>query len=1025
MVAEEVFSSMRTVHAFGGQEKEAQRYLRNLADASKFGTRKSFISGFSQGMTWLIIFCDWGLGLWYGGRLVRHDDYSVSDMMTVFFSAFIGCFSLGLAAPAFVIVTAGRGAAYSIYQILDRKSEIDSSSTVGLKPATMTGRIQFKGLHFSYPARSSVKILNGIDITVNQGQTVALVGSSGCGKSTLIQLLLRFYDADMGKVCLDGVDIRDINIKWLRQSIGHVGQEPVLFATSILENIRYGREGATMEEVVQASKDANAYDFIMKMPEKFETHVGERGAQLSGGQKQRIAIARALVKNPRVLLLDEATSALDNASEAVVQDALDRASKGRTTVVIAHRLSTIRQADVIVALDKGKVAERGTHEELMSKQGIYFHLVSNQRRCLMVLIFLISLYADLHIFVTCLSMERVSVSVTPRFLAEGESVMSELPIDIEEGANGGRAKRTVKRLLKMNGTEWHYIVMGSVASFINGALQPAWAVVLSEMIKVKYNFSYLIITFVMILILICHDYICDYLISPPPFFFLQDYMFGLAGEALTLRMRDLLFRTILRQNIGWFDDRRHETGVLTTQLAVETSVVQGAVKTLVGCMWLCFGNLGTGFVISLIFGWQLALALMGFVPFIVMAGLLSIKFLGGAANESKTAMEDASKNALSCIDNIRTVAALTREEIFLAKFAHSLWEPFRNNVKTSIIAAGAFGFSFGIYYITFAVCFYYGSRLLKDDDIDYNDIFKVFGCVILGAMQFGRSVAFAPDANAAIKAARRIFALHDRTPPIDAYSDAGVRPSPDFKSTVRFADAFFRYPMRPDAVVLNGLNMSVEPGQTLALVGESGCGKSTTVQLIERFYDPEKGSVVNDKYDIKDLNIPWLRLQIGLVSQEPVLFDRSVSENIAYGDNSRKVNMEEIIQAARDANIHNFIEALPCGYETNVGSKGTQLSGGQKQRIAIARALVRNPKILLLDEATSALDTESEKVVQEALDKARKGRTCIVIAHRLSTITSADTIAVLKKGVIHEIGTHRKLMAKRGLYYQLQMTQTG
>ncbi|GFO07713.1 multidrug resistance protein 3 [Plakobranchus ocellatus] len=230
--------------------------------------------------------------------------------------------------------------------------------------------------------------------------------------------------------------------------------------------------------------------------------------------------------------------------------------------------------------------------------------------------------------------------------------------------------------------------------------------------------------------------------------------------------------------------------------------------------------------------------------------------------------------------------------------------------------------------------------------------------------------------------------------------------------------------MRPDVRVLDDVILNVDPGQTLALVGESGCGKSTTLQLLERFYDPDKGQVALDRFNIKDLNVQWLRSQIGLVSQEPILFDTSIAENIAYGDNFREVLMEEIIQAAKAANIHNFITALPGGYTTRVGNKGTLLSGGQKQRIAIARALVRNPKILLLDEATSALDTENEKIVQEALDKAREGRTCITIAHRLSTIKDADKIAVFKAGRVHEIGTHAQLMAKKGLYYYMNIAGT-
>lgn len=234
----------------------------------------------------------------------------------------------------------------------------------------------------------------------------------------------------------------------------------------------------------------------------------------------------------------------------------------------------------------------------------------------------------------------------------------------------------------------------------------------------------------------------------------------------------------------------------------------------------------------------------------------------------------------------------------------------------------------------------------------------------------------------------------------------------------------FRYPARPDTEVLHGLSLTIQPGETVAMVGTSGCGKSTTVQLLERFYDPEDGKIRADGNDIKTLNLQWYRQQIGIVSQEPCLFDSSIAENIAYGDNSRVVPMDEIIAASRQANIHNFIDSLPNGYDTNVGDKGLQLSGGQKQRVAIARALLRNPKVLLLDEATSALDTESERVVQEALDKARAGRTCLVIAHRLSTIQNSDRIAILHKGEVVELGSHSELLAKKGIYYKLSQHNT-
>ncbi|KAL5516992.1 hypothetical protein EMCRGX_G002456 [Ephydatia muelleri] len=297
----------------------------------------------------------------------------------------------------------------------------------------------------------------------------------------------------------------------------------------------------------------------------------------------------------------------------------------------------------------------------------------------------------------------------------------------------------------------------------------------------------------------------------------------------------------------------------------------------------------------------------------------------------------------------------------------------------------------------------------------FNDISVVFLALVFGAMAAGQAGAFAPNCAKARLSANRIFALLDCVPTTSVYDK--------LNAAITIENVTFQYPSRPEVQVLNGLNVSLNPGQTLALVGPSGCGKSTVVSLLERFYEPKSGCLKPDQQDIRDLNIQWLRQNIGLVSQEPILFNTSIAENIRYGANFREVSDDEMIAAAQAVHIHNFIKTLSEGYNTNVGAKGTQLSGGQKQRIAIALALVRNPRILLLDEATSALDTESEKVVQEALDKAREGRTSIVIAHRLSTIYNADVIAVIKGGQVAESGTHQELMKKKGLYYKLNRYQ--
>uniref|UniRef100_A0A3Q1EM99 Bile salt export pump n=1 Tax=Acanthochromis polyacanthus TaxID=80966 RepID=A0A3Q1EM99_9TELE len=378
-VADEVLTSIRTVAAFGGERKEVQRYDRNLVSAQRWGIRKGLIMGFFTGYIWMIIFLCYGLAFWYGSTLVVDtEEYTPGTLLQVFFGVLIAAMNLGQASPCLEAFAAGRGAATIIFETIDREPEIDCFSEAGYKLDKVKGDIEFHNVTFHYPSRPEVKILDQLSVAVKTGETTAFVGPSGAGKSTAIQLIQRFYDPKEGMVTLDGHDIRGLNIQWLRSLIGIVEQEPVLFATTIAENIRYGRPGVTMEDIVKAAKEANAFNFIMDLPQKFDTLVGEGGGQMSGGQKQRIAIARALVRNPRILLLDMATSALDNESEAIVQEALDKVRLGRTTISIAHRLSTIKNADVIVGFEHGQAVERGKHNELLERKGVYFTLVTLQ-----------------------------------------------------------------------------------------------------------------------------------------------------------------------------------------------------------------------------------------------------------------------------------------------------------------------------------------------------------------------------------------------------------------------------------------------------------------------------------------------------------------------------------------------------------------------------------------------------------------------------------------------------------------------
>uniref|UniRef100_A0A7N8X5Y4 ATP-binding cassette, sub-family B (MDR/TAP), member 4 n=1 Tax=Mastacembelus armatus TaxID=205130 RepID=A0A7N8X5Y4_9TELE len=964
-VAEEVLSAIRTVFAFSGQEREIKRYQKNLENAKKMGIKKAISANIALGFTFLMIYLSYALAFWYGSTLILSKEYTIGNVLTVFFVVLIGVFTVGQTSPNITTFASARGAAHKVYSIIDRIPSIDSYSEDGFKPDFNQGNIELKNIHFCYPSRPDVKVLNNMSLSVKSGETFALVGSSGCGKSTTIQLLLRFYDPQEGSISIDGHDIRSLNIRYLREMIGVVSQEPILFATTIAENIRYGRPDVTQQEIEQAAKEANAYDFIMNLPDKFETLVGDRGTQMSGGQKQRIAIARALVRNPKILLMDEATSALDAESETIVQAALDKVRQGRTTIIVAHRLSTIRNADVIAAFQNGKIVELGTHSQLMKEQGVYHTLVTTQ----------IQEVVSTSLLLICVA--AVSVTCLKLFFFLQEEHVPLMPFF---------------KIMHLNVPEWPYIVLGTICAIINGVMQPVFAIIFSKIITV-------------VRILCC--LLCDFFFFF--FFFKQGYCFGKSGEILTLKLRLEAFKSMMRQDLGWFDNPKNSVGALTTRLATDAAQVQGVSLK------------GTGMIISLVYGWELTLLLLAVVPIMAVAGAVEIKMLTGQAAQDKKELEKAGKIATEAIENIRTVASLSREPKFESLYQENLRV---NAQKKAHVYGITFSFSQAMIYFAYAGCFRFGAWLIQNGRMDVEGVFLVISAVLYGAMAVGQANSFAPNYAKAKLSASHLLMLINKEPAIDNLSQEGETPD-KFDGNVYFEDVKFNYPSRPDVTILQGLNFKVKKGETLALVGSSGCGKSTTIQLLERFYDPKEGRVVLDNMNIQQLNIHWLRAQIGIVSQEPVLFDCTLAENIAYGDNSRTVTMEEIEAAARAANIHNFIYTLPQKYNTQAGDKGTQLSGGQKQRIAIARAILRNPKLLLLDEATSALDTESEKVVQEALDQARQGRTCIIVAHRLSTIQNADRIAVFQGGVVVEQGTHQQLISKKGVYHTLVTTQMG
>ena len=573
-VAEEVLASIRNAVAFGTQDKLAKQYDVHLHEARRWGVRSKSALACMIGCLLCLIFLNYGLAFWMGSRFLVNGETTLAHILTIIFAVMIGAFSFGNVGPNIQHFAAGVAAAAKIYATIDRTSPLDPMVESGEKLKDVDGVIELRNIKHIYPSRPEVVVMENVNLIIPAGKTTALVGASGSGKSTIVGLVERFYDPVGGSVLLDGHHLPDLNLRWLRQQVALVQQEPVLFSQSIKQNIANGLVGSKFENesedektdrIIRAAKMANAHDFISSLPDGYETHVGERGFLLSGGQKQRVAIARAVVSDPKILLLDEATSALDTKSEGVVQHALEVAAKGRTTIVIAHRLSTIRDADNIVVMQKGRIVEEGTHDELLERRQAYYNLVSAQR---------IGEKEELEE-----AMKEANGSdedlARKQSTASGTSLPAIDPEDeklalgrtrstksissriLEEKGKGGAPKYSLWSLIsfiaKFNLKEWWIMVIGIIFTCIAGAGQPVQGiffakaiVALSQPLSLRHqirsdiNFwalMYLMLGFVQLISM-----------------WTQGIAFAYCSEMLIHRARDRAFRSMLRQDIAFFDE---------------------------------------------------------------------------------------------------------------------------------------------------------------------------------------------------------------------------------------------------------------------------------------------------------------------------------------------------------------------------------------------------------------------------------------------------------------------------------------
>ncbi len=715
-----------------------------------------------------------------------------------------------------------------------------------------------------------------------------------------------------------------------------------------------GRLDATDAEIEQAAKMANAHNFIMMCPEKYDTRVGERGAQLSGGQKQRIAIARALIRNPKILLLDEATSALDYESERVVQEALDKAKVGRTTIIIAHRLSTIKNADLIVALSGGQFQEMGKHDELMAKKGLYYTLVksadkTNDRN--------VDDDDDIIKEEPMIRENDSSDDDEPKLTTIGKGLhnatigavhikIDEKPIEYKKPVKETKAQQFKKQLvqyLKCNPrkivkyeaklfaiqkTEALWLVIGTLGQMINGVLFVVTVLLFSEVFRIftiadpnkqneeslKYMGILIALAFVNFAAILAY---C--------------YSFALAGARLTKRLRVMMIENLLRQEIGFHDLETNKSSILSAKLAGSVPMCKGISSDKLSLLSQGFAGVGFAVIYSFALNWKLSFVMCIFVPISFIASAFVSKFAMDTNAGGNSASEEGGRITVETVDNIKTVVSLGREEYFIKEFREAFAVTFRKELVFLHFEALVFAISNSLLFFIQCTAFAFGWHLMKNDNLQVEDLFKIYACITFSSMILGRVYAQLPDQRKSREAARTVFRIIDRKSKIDNLSEAGLKPD-SVVGNIKFENIVFSYPNRPNIRILNGFSLSVKSGQTNGLVGPSGCGKSTTIGLLLRFYEAEEGTVYLDGVDIKTLNINWLRSKIGLVSQEPVLFNTTVFENICNGDITKdNVNFFLSIIIIKFGNI-NYVKIYGVDQSKRSGRRLCSIEYSQQNR---------------------------------------------------------------------------------------------
>ncbi|KAL7909928.1 hypothetical protein GGI35DRAFT_468953 [Trichoderma velutinum] len=995
-IAQETLSNIAVVQAFGAGPRLEAKFSSHMLNAQKKGIKKAFAAAVQAGTLYFIAYAANALSFWQGSHQIVKTIADPSGLD-------VACVVFGGASTAF----------QKLRQDIETPAIINSGSDSGLKLSdSAAASISFRNVTFAYISRPDQPVLKNVSFDCPAGKYTAIVGLSGSGKSTVAGLTTRIYDPQDGEVLLDGHDLKQLNVKSLRSFISLVQQEPSLLDRSILENIALGlfnspwekyqkfqsiilgqglaevaakvREGQDLTTVAQAHSQemteliemvrnsaslADASGFIDRLEYGYGTIVGTAGKLVSGGQRQRLAFARALIRDPKILLLDEATASLDSASERRIQEAVESISEGRTIIAIAHRLSTIKNADNIIVMNSGEIIEQGTHLELMALDGSYAGMVRLQ------------------------SLASKQQDDTPS-LSKKESALDE------------SAWTIIKSLGRMLRPHLLMLLLAVFSAVIVGGTFSSAGVIFGNTVeKVSpCNSTHQILwagkffggLFFMLAVVELFAYTGSW------------YGFGYIAEKLLYRIRVLTFRSLYEQELDWHQAEGRSPASLLSIITADAAAVGGFSGSIMGTMFSIVVNFLVAIILSHIIAWKIAIVCLVTVPILLGSGIMQVRSLSRFERKHAGAFSNALGITVEAVTSFKTVSSLSIEEEILHTYRRALKAPQREMALASAYTNFWLAIANSVGNLIYAFAYWWGSTRITKGEYSQAQFFIILMAMLVSAQLWGQMFTLAPEVSRSRAAASRILSLinlgsskrlDSKETELDVSSreEKDVEAIPDAVSsrvlkssrggaTITFRDVSFAYPARPHIQILKGMSFTIPAGQFCGLVGPSGAGKSTIMSLVQRMYRPTGGAVEIDGVDICAREGVDFRHDIAVVPQDCALFDGTIKFNVGLGAvPGHEASDSEIEEACKLANIHNTIMSLPKGYQTECGPNGSRLSGGQRQRLAIARALVRKPRLLLLDESTSALDAESEKALQEGLEQAARGITVIAITHRLHT----------------------------------------